>query len=121
MSNDASQSPIDGFYVAYFTGATGSSFGMFVFRDGLVVGADAGGGRYDGTYAVTAEGKQIEAVIKFTLPVGNFSITGATAQTEPISVEVPLKLPAEFNRMDVHRIETPIGPINAKFDKVRGL
>jgi hypothetical protein len=114
------KSPIDGFYAAYFAGVSGTSIGMFVFKDGVVVGADAGGGRYDGEFTVSPDGQSIEAKIRFTLPVGNQSITGAAATAEPITIEVPLRLPIEFNRNDVHRIETPIGPINAKFDKIRG-
>ncbi|MCH4561280.1 hypothetical protein ACVILI_001883 [Mesorhizobium sp. USDA 4775] len=118
MSNPG-RTPIDGFYTAYFSGVSGTSIGMFVFKDGVVVGADAGGGRYDGEYTMTADGSHVEAKLRFTLPVGNLSITGIAAEAEPLSIEVPLQLPIEFNRNDVHRIETPLGPINAKFDKIR--
>lgn len=113
--------PVDGFYAAYLAGATGNSLAMFVFKAGVVAGADAGGGRYDGNYAVTSDGKHIQANIRFTLPIGNFSITGAAASSEPLSIDVQLKLPMDFNRSDVHRIDTPIGPVNAKFEKIRGV
>ncbi|MBZ9851222.1 hypothetical protein LB565_24855 [Mesorhizobium sp. CA14] len=118
MAN-SKRTPIDGFYTAYFSGLAGNSIGIFVFKEGLVVGADAGGGRYDGEYALTDDGKHIEAKIHFTPAMGNQTITGISADAEPGGVEVPLRLPVEFNRTDVHRIETPIGPINAKFDKIR--
>lgn len=118
---NSEHSPVDGFYTAYFSGFAGNSLGMFVFKEGIVVGADAGGGRYDGEFTMTADGTHIEAQIRFTLPVGNQSITGMSAEAEPISIEVPLRLPIEFNRNDVHRIETPIGPINAKFEKIRNV
>ncbi|MER8430866.1 hypothetical protein [Mesorhizobium caraganae] len=118
--DSSKHTPVDGFYTAYFSGVAGTSFGMFVFKEGVVVGADVGGGRYDGEFALTADGTHVEAKIRFTLPVGNQSITGMSAEAEPISIEVPLRLPIEFNRNDVHRIETPLGPINAKFDKMRG-
>jgi len=110
---------MNGFYVAYFTGATGSSMGMFIFQDGAIAGADAGGGRYDGSYKLVDSGASIEGIIKFILTIGNQSITGAAATSEPISIDVPIKLPTDFNRSDVHRIETELGPINAKFEKVR--
>ncbi|KAA3451642.1 hypothetical protein C7I87_06450 [Mesorhizobium sp. SARCC-RB16n] len=118
MAN-SKRTPIDGFYTAYFSGMAGNSIGMFVFKEGVVVGADAGGGRYDGEYALTDDGKYIEAKIHFTLTMGSQSITGLSADVEPLGVDVPLRLPVEFNRTDVHRIETPLGPINAKFDKIR--
>ena len=110
---------IDGFYSAYFTGVTGSSIGIFLFKGGIVVGADAGGGKYDGTYIVDSGTQDINASITFTMPVGSNLITGITSEAEPLSIDVPLRLPKDFNRHDVHRIETPIGPINAKFDKIR--
>jgi len=119
--DDNRKSAIDGFYAAYFAGATGNSIAIFVFKDGIVTGADAGGGRYDGAYTAAGDGLYIDAKINFSLPIGNQSITGAAATVEPLAIEVPLRLPIEFNRNDVHRIETPIGPINAKFDKIRGI
>lgn len=112
---------VDGMYTAYFTGATGNSLGMFIFQGGVITGADVGGGRYDGEYAFSENGKRIQGDVKFSLPIGNSTITGFAAETTPIVVELTLDLPAEFNRHDVHRIETPLGPINAKFEKIRGL
>ena len=111
----------DGMYAAYFTGVTGNSMGMFIFQHGLITGADVGGGRYDGTYIVSENGSKIIGNVKFVLPVGNFSITGFAAETDPIVVDVNIDIPIDLNRHDVHRIDTPLGPINAKFDKIRSL
>jgi hypothetical protein len=111
---------IDGFYVSYFTGVAGTSLGLFLFKDGTVVGADVGGGRYDGTYRISEDGRSILAEIEFKLSVGHPTITGIAADAEPITISVPLSLPVDFNHNDVHRIETPIGPINAKLEKIRG-
>jgi hypothetical protein len=44
-----------------------------------------------------------------------------SATDEPIDLISPLKLPLVFANDTVHRIETPAGPVNAKFKKVRGL
>ncbi|WP_075996532.1 hypothetical protein [Salaquimonas pukyongi] len=110
---------IDGFYVSYFTGSTGSSIGMFMFKDGTIVGADAGGGVYDGTYVVDETGKNLTGQITFRIHQGGQSITGASAPSGPISVDIPIVLPTEFTRHDVHTIQTPLGPVNAKFEKIR--
>lgn len=117
----AAKHSLDGFYTAYFTGSTGNSMGMFVFLNGIITGADIGGGRYDGKYRLSSDEARIVADIQFSLPVGNLSITGVSADTSPIAVEMTLELPMEFNRQDVHRLETPLGPINAKFEKIRGV
>jgi hypothetical protein len=41
---------INGFYAAYLTGSAGQGLAMLVFRNGTVVGVDAAGVKYDGTY-----------------------------------------------------------------------
>lgn len=110
---------MNGYYVGYFTGATGTSLGMFIFKDGIIAGADIGGGMYDGSYQITDDGRHIEGTIAFGMPVGTQSITGATAASEPITIDIPIKLPTKISRNDVHTIMTPLGAINAKFDKVR--
>ncbi len=112
---------IDGFYTAYFTGVAGQSIGMFVFLEGKIAGADAGGGRYDGTYDVSVEGDHIVADVRFSLSPGGMSITGATSGAAPMSVPIKLMLPTDLQPHQVHRLETPIGPVNAKFEKIRGM
>jgi hypothetical protein len=119
MTNGSNDS-FDGFYAGYFTGSMGNSMGVFVFRDGIITGADVGNGRYDGEYVLTDDGNYVSAKIKFRLPVGASTITGMSTQAEPLTIEVPLRLPTKFSPQDVHRVDTPIGPINAKFDKLRG-
>jgi hypothetical protein len=113
------QHNIEGFYRAYFTGATGQSIGMFVFLDGKIVGADAGGGHYDGTFTVSKDNSKIIADVRFSMPVGGVSVTGASAGFDPMSVQMKLELPAEIQPHQVHRLETPMGPVNAKFEKIR--
>ena len=111
---------IEGFYSAYFSGAVGHSFGVFVFRDGLIRGADAGGGIYKGSYRILEDENFFEGNIIFLLPPGSNTITGIETGDEPVILEVPIKLPAKLQKDDVHRIETPNGPINAKFEKISG-
>ncbi len=110
----------DGFYSAYSTGIAGSSFGMFVFKDGIISGSDVGGGNYSGNFVISEDGRDLSGKVIFTIPIGQQTITGTAATTEPITFEVPFQLPTEINRNDVHRIETPAGPINMKFEKLRG-
>jgi len=114
------QQSIDGFYTAYLTGIAGQSIGMFVFTDGKVAGADAGGGRYDGTYIVSQDGLSIVADIRFVMH-GGLSITGAVSGSDPLTAQMKIELPSNIQPHRVHRLETPLGPVNAKFEKVRGM
>lgn len=116
----ASPNSIEGFYAVYLTGAMGSSFAMFTFREGNIAGADVGGGKYDGTYTVDPKTEMVHCLIEFILPIGQPSITGAVAQAEPMKLKVPLVLPTTIDPQQVHLVETPIGPVNAKLEKIRG-
>lgn len=112
---------MNGFYSGYFTGIAGVSIGMFIFKDEIISGADAGGGQYEGSYTFIENNKFIEGIIKFILPVGHHSITGKVATTEPIVLEVQIKLPTEIDKNEIHLIKTPIGNINAKFNKIKDI
>lgn len=112
---------IEGFYATYFTGAMGSSLAIFAFKNGGIAGADLGGGKYDGTFTVDSNTGMVHCSVDFVMSLGQQSITGATAVNEPIKINVPLALPSTIDPKEIFRIETPIGPINARFEKIRDL
>jgi hypothetical protein len=107
-------------YVAYFTGVAGQSIGLFYIGDGALVGVDVGTMQYDGSYQTTPDGS-LEGIVEYILPAGVSLITGAPAGTAPTKVAVKLMLPANFADGRVIMIETPLGPVNAKFEKVKDL
>lgn len=111
----------EGFYTAYLTGIAGQSVGIFVFSNGRIVGADAGGGCYDGEFSLSGDGSTILADVKFTMKKGGALITGASSDTTNDMIPIKLSLPCFIHSNQVHRLETPIGPINAKFEKIRGM
>lgn len=111
----------DGFYAAYFTGVAGNSLGLFAFSDGSITGVDVGDGQYKGNYKISVDGRFVVGNVEFLIPVGSHSIVGAKAETEPLTMNVPIKLPIAIDPEEVHRIETPAGPVNAKFRKLRDL
>jgi hypothetical protein len=113
------QSIFDGFYVAYLTGAIGSSLAMFCFKDGVIAGADVGGGTYSGNYVLSSNGQSVLCTVNFNLRLGERSITGASADSSPIATKTTLTLPCIINPNEISRIETPIGPVNARFEKVQ--
>lgn len=112
---------VDGIYAGYFTGVAGVSLGIFLFTGGTVAGADIGDGIYDGEYSLTDDSRGIAVRLRFTLPIGSASVTGAAAQNEPIAYEINTTLPHPINPDEVLSIETPNGFVNAKFRKIRDL
>jgi hypothetical protein len=105
-------------YVAYFTGAAGSSLAMFLIGDGVIAGADAGGMKYDGIMEYSQDGS-IEGVVQFIAPAGTRLITGMLANTDQ-TLNAQVRLPLEFDDgRKITQIDTPAGPINARFERLR--
>jgi hypothetical protein len=105
-------------YVAYLTGVAGQSIGLFYIGDGVIAGVDAGTMKYEGSYAVLDDGS-LEGAIEYVLPPGVPLITGAPSGVAPARVTLKLGLPAGFDDGRVVAIETPLGPVNAKFEKIK--
>ena len=107
--------PIDGIYTAYLSGVAGQSMAMFVFTAGTITGADIGGLVYSGNYKAS-EGR-VAGHITYRMPAASVSITGAEFVQQSEDITVPIDLPETLNEKETYRINTPIGPINAKFIK----
>lgn len=111
---------MNGFYAAYVTGRAGNSIVLFVARDGVLVGVDMGGMKYDGTLSQNAD-HSFRCSIVYVVPPGTALITGAPAPSEAQRMPVEFQLPPEFWNGQVVTIVTPLGPVNARFEKIRDL
>ncbi len=107
-------------YVAYFTGVAGQSIGLFYIGDGLLIGIDVATMQYEGAYTTKPDGS-IEGAVEYVLPAGASLITGAPAGVAPTRITTALNFPADFADGRVITIETPLGPVNAKFEKLKDI
>ena len=105
-------------YVAYFSGIAGQSIGLFYIGDGIIAGIDVGTMLYDGTYTTRPDGT-LEGTVDYVLPAGVPLITGAPAGAIPARVTVKLDLPQNFYDGRTLSFDTPTGPVNARFEKVK--
>jgi hypothetical protein len=106
-------------YAAYFTGSAGVSMGLFLIGDGLIVGADIGGLKYDGSLAMAADGS-LHGVVSFILSPGQRLITGAAAQSAE-DFAIAVELPPDFSSGAIVELNTPAGPVNARFEFLRDI
>jgi len=111
---------MDGIYLASITGRAGVSTLMLVIIRGMLVGVDFGRVRYDGEVRQTPSGEYDVSVV-YAVPPGAHLVTGQT--TGPRSMLVPLSftLPSDFADGRVITIETPLGSLKARFEKLRDL
>lgn len=107
-------------YAAYFTSFAGQSVGLFYIGDGVLAGIDVGTMKYDGVYKVLPDGA-MEGVVEYVIPPGVSLITGAPPSASPTKFKLQLTLPPGFDDGRTVTIQTPAGPINAIFEKVKEL
>ena len=117
--HDNGDSFADAFYAAYLTGRTGVTMALLLFHDGVITGVDLGEGRYDGDYRTASDKAHVVGTLKLTLPAGLSTITGVLSAERPATFSVPFDLPLPLDPEAIHRIETGVGPVNARFKKVR--
>jgi len=112
---------MNGIYAIYFTGAFGSGHGVLLLRNGAIAGADASGVLYDGSYRVEGNGEILRGSVRMMVPPGAGLVTGAAAGSEPLSFDIPLALPTHLGNGRPLLLQTPTGPVNIIFKRLRGV
>ncbi len=108
-------------YATYLTGKAGTTEALLVFQNGIIAGTDQGYSQYDGEYCLAPDHQNIVGSIKISIPAGVPTITGVLSAERPFAFDVPFEFPVELDPDTFYRIETPTGPVNAKFKKLRTL
>lgn len=107
-------------YVAYLTGVAGQSVGLFYIGDGLIAGVDVATMQYNGTYRTNDDGS-LDGNVEYVLPPNVSLITGSPPGVAPAKVSLKLILPKGFYDGRTIKIETPLGPVNARFEKLKDI
>ena len=108
-------------YATYLTAKAGTTVALLVFHNGVIAGTDEGYLQYDGEYRLAPDHQNIVGSIRVSVPAGVPTITGAFSAERPFTFDVPFQVPIKLDPDAVYRIETPTGPVNAKFKKLRTL
>jgi hypothetical protein len=113
---------IDGFFRMAYTGMTGSGFGLLVFQGGSIAGADVSGGTYNGTYTENPSTGAISIQVTMALPAGVAPVQSGVVLAAPISVPIAVTIsPADISSEKTVLLQTPLGPVNATFKKIRDI
>jgi hypothetical protein len=108
---------MDGFYAAFLTGRGGQSVVLFAIKAGKIVGVDVGGLKYAGSINA-GSGDGFRCKIRYTIKPGVSLITGPGPVAKEVPVNLTFDLPRNFGEGPVVAIDTPFGPLNAKFQKL---
>ncbi len=111
---------VDGIYSLTYRGAVDWGIGMLIMQRGIIVGSDAGGVLYDGTYR--DQGDRLDVRLTMTVPPGVTLAQGTPAQPTAYSIPINVSL---FKRVlttgEPVLLQLPPGPVNVIFRKLRAL
>lgn len=111
---------LDGFYVGYMT-SNGYGVALFVFKDKNLVGADAGGVKFDGTFDQDPVTKSYRGKVVVNAPPNIDVVQGINTGPNGLVYEVPFSMPENFLDAPFIKVDTPFGPVNIKLEKLRDL
>jgi len=112
----------EGFYRITFTGHFGSGFGVLVFQAGVIAGADVAGAVFDGTYTEKLATYVVDFQVTMNAPAGITPVQTGVPIAVPISLPINGSLLKNEIDSDVPTLlETPLGPVNVLFKKIRDL
>ena len=107
-----------GMYMMYYTGKASCGHALFCMKNGLIAGADAVGGLLDGTYKESDDGNIEISVTLKSIP-GTGLVTGKMVERDDLLQKITAKLPSYFWSGNAIGIQTPTGPINVIFKRLR--
>lgn len=113
-------SDIDGIYSGYFSGAGGNGLALFVFRDGVIAGADAFGVVFDGHYE-RSQDQILAGQVTVTAPPNGTLVQGVSTGPSGITYTVDISFPENFAEVPYLGVTTPLGPVNVKLVRLRAL
>lgn len=111
---------LDGFYVGYMT-SNGYGVVLFVFRGNTIVGVDAGGVKFDGTFSRDETTKAHRGMVTVDAPPNINLVQGVHTGVNGLKYEVPFSLPENFLSAPFIKVDTPFGAVNIKLEKLRDL
>lgn len=111
----------DGFYAVYVAGTDGNGLVLLILSEGKIAGADLLGVIFDGEYSRTHGEEYYRTSIRVKAPPSATLVQGVTTGPSGIEYEISADLPLDFEAQPYVEILTPLGKLNARFKKLRGL
>jgi hypothetical protein len=109
---------VEGIYAVFFSGTASEGYGLLVFQNGKITGADPMGVIFDGYYEIDTN---IRARIDVKAPPNGTLIQGVTAGPEGLTYQAQVDLSMDFLEKPFVSVQTPLGPVNVRFKLLRGL
>lgn len=110
----------EGFWVVTTSGAGGKGIGVIVLDTGMIVGADAAGIIYDGTYAPDGGNGDVLCKIKCRVTKGVIVVANTEISVpDDTTFDVELPLPSSMGSERTIEVKTEFGSFDILFRKIR--
>ncbi len=94
---------------------------MLVLKSGVVTGVDVTGTLFDGSYVTNDGGRNYEVHSIVKSPPNGVTVQGVNTGPSGLFYNVNFVLPSGFDDVSFLEIQTPLGPVNARFQKLRSI
>ena len=108
----------EGFYRIEYEGETGLGFAVLALETNMVVGADAGGGTYDGKYVWNAGSQLLDMKVSVWVPEGAWVVQGQIAPAGGLRFDVECSFPRIPDNQTIVA-KTDLGPVAVQFQLIR--
>ena len=108
---------MDQLMTIFVSGPTGNSVVFGVLAGDRFRGADLNGSTLDGTLHRDAAGVVLD--LDVTVPSGIVAVQGVEAPPDGLRYSIHETLPLDYADRDYVRLDTPYGPVNARFQVLR--
>ena len=108
----------EGFYRLNYGSVAGVGFGLIAMDHEAIIGVDAWGGEYDGTYHWNSETKQLDATISVFMPEGVHTVFGSTAPKGGLRFNVACSFPRDADNHPITAI-TELGSVRFQISFLR--
>jgi hypothetical protein len=110
----------EGFWQVEFVGVAGYGMGVLVLDTGIICGAGAAGGHFDGTYQFDPGTNVLDCSITWTASVPGITLVqGGPPLPKGASFTATVQLPNTMGESVTLQVQTPPGPVNVRLTKIR--
>jgi hypothetical protein len=113
------QTDFDGFYAIYYQGHASPGLAQIQLSNGRIIGADVGGGLWDGAFVIDPVTSIINCEVSIQLAPGQLLATTGLPPKGNEGANMRFQLPPDFASRPFVMLDLPIGKVNLRFQKLR--
>jgi hypothetical protein len=112
---------IQGFYAVYMSAAAGNGLALISLFEGVLVGVDTTGGRFDGVYNFVSDSDICRVVVEVKIEGSGTLIQGVPIAESGLSYFIKFERQIDDLLDDFFTVDTAFGKVNVRLELLRSL